>query len=201
MLLGYTLLILVHCCVVVYRTVNDSFPGQLLLVFNVLSITITTFFVLMRQSVGHLLTCSDIRGVKLITITLNVNKPLKVFTTLLRALGRDLTGALLFYNSNGMLLGCNAHSLGIIYKVLGVVPFATILFNNNTLTLTLTKVPPFGVFLDRFVAVATKLTHGRLLVVILLLLLLALILTNLMQVTTQILVTGPPRTIGQNRLN
>lgn len=183
-LLNCAMLVVLRYYVLVSKTVGETYPQTLLLVFGLLSTGIASFFIIMQHDIKRKLAYHSIENMGLISFAFGLGGPIGMFAGLLHTITHSLAKALLFCASGNILLKYRSRDIQYVRGMWIVSPVTAVLFAGGALALG--GVPPFGMFASEFAIVIAGIYSGNVWLAILCLVFLTIALSGL---TTMLLKT------------
>lgn len=197
-LLNCALLIIVRFYILISAAIGPQFPSTLLIVFGMLSVAVSAFFILVQRDVKRLLAYSSVENMGLIAVAIGIGGPLGVLAGLMHTLNHSLAKALLFCCSGNLLLKYGTRDLDVVRGMLRVAPFSAVLLAGGALALG--GMPPFNVFLSEFMVVTAGLAGEHLWLTIGLLLLLTVVLGGLVRMVAKVCFGNAPQAVAKGEL-
>jgi len=146
-LLNVALLAVLRFQEVINLTTGKEFSQDLLIIFGVLSILISAFIIFIQKNYKRLLAYSSIEHMGIATFGFGIGGA-GAFAALLHMIYHSLAKSSLFLSSGNILMKFGSTKIKNVKGVLSVMPLTAILFIIGFLTLT--GVPPFGIFITEF---------------------------------------------------
>ncbi|WP_145520031.1 hydrogenase 4 subunit F [Yersinia mollaretii] len=197
-LLNCALLVIIRYYIIISAAIGPHFPQMLLLVFGMMSVAVSAFFILAQRDMKRLLAYSSVENMGLIAVALGIGGPLGVLAALFHTLNHSLAKTLLFCGSGNVLLKYGTRDMGAIKGIIRVAPLTAVLLAGGALALA--GMPPFNVFISEFMVVAAAIKAGHLWLVIVLLLLLTLVLAGLVRMIASTVLGTPPEAVSKGEL-
>lgn len=197
-LLNCALLVIIRYYIIISTAIGPYFPQMLLLVFGMMSVAVSAFFILAQRDMKRLLAYSSVENMGLIAVALGIGGPLGVLAALFHTLNHSLAKTLLFCGSGNVLLKYGTRDMGAIKGIIRVVPLTAVLLAGGALALA--GMPPFNVFISEFMVVAAAIKAGHIGLVIVLLLLLTLVLAGLVRMIASTVLGTPPEAVSKGEL-
>lgn len=197
-LLNCALLVIIRYYIIISAAIGPHFPQMLLLVFGMMSVAVSAFFILAQRDMKRLLAYSSVENMGLIAVALGIGGPLGVLAALLHTLNHSLAKTLLFCGSGNVLLKYGTRDMGAIKGIIRVAPLTAVMLAGGALALA--GMPPFNVFISEFMVVAAAIKAGHITLVIVLLLLLTLVLAGLVRMIASTVLGTPPAAVSKGEL-
>ena len=158
-LLNCALLVIIRYYIIISAAIGPHFPQMLLLVFGMMSVAVSAFFILAQRDMKRLLAYSSVENMGLIAVALGIGGPLGVLAALFHTLNHSLAKTLLFCGSGNVLLKYGTRDMGAIKGIIRVAPLTAVMFAGGALALA--GMPPFNVFISEFMVVAAAIKSGH----------------------------------------
>ncbi|CNF02655.1 hydrogenase 4 subunit F [Yersinia frederiksenii] len=197
-LLNCALLVIIRYYIIISAAIGPYFPQMLLLVFGMMSVAVSAFFILAQRDMKRLLAYSSVENMGLIAVALGIGGPLGVLAALFHTLNHSLAKTLLFCGSGNVLLKYGTRDMGAIKGIIRVAPLTAVLLAGGALALA--GMPPFNVFISEFMVVVAAIKAGHITLVIVLLLLLTLVLAGLVRMIASTVLGTPPAAVSKGEL-
>lgn len=146
-LLNVAFLAILRFKAVIDLAVGSGFSSTLLIFFGVLSVVIASFMIYGQKNYKRLLAYSSIEHMGLIAMGFGFGG-IAAFAATLHMIYHALTKSMLFLSSGNIFLNYNSTKMKNVRGVMGALPFTGTLFMIGFLSIT--GVPPFGIFLTEF---------------------------------------------------
>ena len=95
-------MVLIRYYIIICQAVGEDFPGELLLIFGLLSVAVAAFFILVQQDMKRLLAYSSVENMGLVAVAPCIGGPLGILAALLHTLNHSLEKALMFCDSGNV---------------------------------------------------------------------------------------------------
>ncbi|EPA3165163.1 hydrogenase 4 subunit F [Yersinia enterocolitica] len=197
-LLNCALLVIIRYYIIISAAIGPHFPQMLLLVFGIMSVAVSAFFILAQRDMKRLLAYSSVENMGLIAVALGIGGPLGVLAALFHTMNHSLAKTLLFCGSGNVLLKYGTRDMGAIKGIIRVAPLTAVMLAGGALALA--GMPPFNVFISEFMVVAAAIKAGHITLVIVLLLLLTLVLAGLVRMIASTVLGTPPTAVSKGEL-
>ncbi|MBW5814773.1 hydrogenase 4 subunit F [Yersinia kristensenii] len=197
-LLNCALLVIIRYYIIISAAIGPHFPQMLLLVFGMMSVAVSAFFILAQRDMKRLLAYSSVENMGLIAVALGIGGPLGVLAALFHTMNHSLAKTLLFCGSGNVLLKYGTRDMGAIKGIIRVAPLTAVMLAGGALALA--GMPPFNVFISEFMVVAAAIKAGHITLVIILLLLLTLVLAGLVRMIASTVLGTPPEAVSKGEL-
>ena len=148
---------------IVEPSTGSAFTGNLLILFGMISIGISSVFILVQDNFKRLLAYSSIEHMGIISLGIGIGGPIGVYGALLHILNHALAKPLMFFASGKIQARFGTTNIASVNGVLTSMPLL------GTLTfigaLSLSGTPPFNIFLSEFTVLKAAVDRGLWLVV------------------------------------
>jgi hydrogenase-4 component F len=198
-LLNCALLVVLRFAAIADLTLGPSFTQTLFLVFGVLSIATAAFYMIVQRDLKRLLAYSSMENIGLIVVAFGIGGPAAIGAGLLQAINHSLVKALLFCATGNILLKYHARSLDQVKGMLKALPATGALMVAGALALA--GVPPFSIFVSKFMIVATGFGAGHAWLMIACLLLLTVVFAAIFRVLAVTLSGDQPSGVPAGEAN
>jgi hydrogenase-4 component F len=153
-----------------------EFCQQLFILFGLLSMAFSALFILGQRDYKRMLAYSSIEHMGILSFGVGLGGN-AVFGALLHALNHSLTKAGLFFVAGNILTAFRTKTVSEVQGILKVLPVSGVLWLAGFLAIT--GMPPFGVFLSKFIILKAALGQGHYVLATLFLVVLAVIFIGL----------------------
>ncbi|EUM49606.1 hydrogenase-4 component F [Enterobacter sp. MGH 15] len=143
-LLNCALLVLIRYYIIICQAVGEDFPGELLLIFGLLSVAVAAFFILVQQDMKRLLAYSSVENMGLVAVAPCIGGPLGILAALLHTLNHSLEKALMFCDSGNVLMKYGTRNPDVVCDMLKIMPLTATLLAGGVLAPG--GMPPFNIF-------------------------------------------------------
>jgi hydrogenase-4 component F len=144
---------------VVHHSLGPDFAQTLLLSFGLLSIAVSTPFILLQHDLKRLLAYSSVENMGLVAVGLGIGTPLAITGALMHILYHALTKSSLFYLAGTISQEYRTKQLLRIRGLISSAPLLGGLFFVGLLAIT--GMPPFGVFTSKFLIIQAVVNEGH----------------------------------------
>lgn len=171
---------------------GPDFSHQIFLAFGLLSVVIAALLIFTQHNYKRLLAYSSIEHMGIMALGIGAGG-VGVFAALLHMIYHAMTKSLLFLSSGNIMLKYGTAKISGVRGLRTALPLTTILFFVGVLSIT--GVPPFGIFLTEFSVLSALMSvHGVLALV--LLVALALVCIGFFKALSSMMAGQPPRDEG-----
>jgi hydrogenase-4 component F len=169
-LVNCSLFVILRFSTIVNLAIGPTFTQNLLLIFGVLSLGTAVFFMLGQRDLNRLLAYSSPENIGLILVAFGLGGPIGILAGLFQLLNHSLVKSMMFFLSGNILMKYRSRSLDVVKGLMQAAPLTSFFLLGGVFALV--GVPPFNIFLSKFMIVSAGIATGHLLVMILCLLLL-----------------------------
>ncbi len=153
---------------IVEPSTGSAFTGNLLIIFGIISIGISSIFILVQDNYKRLLAYSSIEHMGIISLGVGIGGPVGLYGALLHILNHAISKPLMFFTSGKIQSYYGSTRIENVSGVLTSMPLL------GTLTfigaLSLSGIPPFNIFISEFTVLKAAVDKGLWFVVALFLL-------------------------------
>jgi len=150
---------------IIEPSTGSAFTGNLLIIFGLISIGISSIFILVQDNYKRLLAYSSIEHMGIITLGIGIGGPVGIYGALLHILNHALSKPLMFFASGKIQARFGSTNIANVNGVLSSMPLL------GTLTfigaLSLSGTPPFNIFMSEFTVMKAAVDRGLWAVVVL----------------------------------
>lgn len=164
--------------IVVQAVIHHDFLQYLLIGFGVFSIAIAIPFILLQHDIKRLLAYSSVEHMGIIVLAVGIGTPLAVYGALLHMINHGIAKSALFYIAGVITQEYGTKHIARIRGIASTMPFVGTLFMIGILEIT--GIPPFGIFVSKFMLIGAAFSNGKILLGVSVLLLLAGIFAGMM---------------------
>jgi hydrogenase-4 component F len=148
---------------IVEPSTGSAFTGNLLILFGLISVGISSIFILVQDNFKRLLAYSSIEHMGIISLGIGIGGPVGIYGALLHILNHALSKPLMFFASGKIQSRFGTTNIANVSGVLSSMPLL------GTLTfigaLSLSGTPPFNIFVSEFTVLKAGVDRGLWLVV------------------------------------
>ncbi|MBI5188043.1 MAG: hydrogenase 4 subunit F [Nitrospirae bacterium] len=148
---------------IVEPSTGSVFTGNLLVIFGIISIGISSIFILVQDNYKRLLAYSSIEHMGIISLGIGIGGPVGIYGALLHVLNHALSKPLMFFASGKIQSHYGSTRIENVNGVLSSIPLLGILTFIGALSLSGT--PPFNIFLSEFTILKAGVDKGMWLMV------------------------------------
>jgi hydrogenase-4 component F len=159
--------------IIVIKGAGFQYFGNLMILLGLVSLIISSGFVLVQKDLKRLLAYSSIEHVGIIAIGFGLGTPLAFAGALLHIFNHAVTKSMMFFGGGQIVSAYKTHNMNDIRGVIKSMPFVGIMTLLGVFALT--GLPPFSIFISEIMIIIAAFVKGSYLVAALLLLLLAVI--------------------------
>lgn len=143
---------------IVEPSTGNVFTGNLLILFGLISIGISSIFILVQENYKRLLAYSSIEHMGIISLGIGIGGPVGIYGALLHILNHALSKPLMFFASGRIQAHYGSTRIENVKGVLSSMPLLGILTFIGALSLSGT--PPFNIFLSEFTVLKAGVDKG-----------------------------------------
>lgn len=159
--------------IILIKSGESAYFSHLMISFGVISLVISSGFILVQKDLKRLLAYSSIEHIGIISIGFGLGTPLAVLGAILHVFNHAVTKSLMFFGAGNIVNAYKKHNMNSIRGVIQVLPFT------GTAVLlgmfALTGFPPFSIFISEIMIIMSAFIKGSYFIAALLLLFLAFI--------------------------
>ncbi len=159
--------------VIVIKGVGFQYFGNLMILLGLISLIISSGFILVQKDLKRLLAYSSIEHVGIISIGFGLGAPLAVAGALLHVFNHAVTKSLMFFGAGNIVGAYQKHNMNSIRGVIAARPFTGIMMLLGMFALI--GIPPFSIFVSEMLIIIAAFIKGSYLVAGSLLIFLAVI--------------------------
>ena len=197
-LLNCALFIVIRFSIVVNLAVGPAFTQTLFVIFGVLSIATAVFFMLVQKDVKRLLAYSSTENIGLILLAFGLGGPIGVLAGLLQLVNHSLVKSMMFFLSGNILMKYRSRSLDVVRGLIQAAPITGFLLLGGVFALV--GVPPFNIFLSKFMIIAAGIATGHIWLMIACLLLLMLAFVALFKMLSSVVLGEKPDEVAKGEM-
>jgi len=158
-LLSCAVYVIMRNFIIVQAVINHEFLQYLLIGFGVISIGIAVPFVLVQHDLKRLLAYSSVEHMGIIMLGFGIGTPLAVYGALLHCINHGIAKSVLFYMAGLFTQGYQTKHIARIRGLITAMPYLATLFMITILAIT--GMPPFSIFISKFIIVGGTFESGR----------------------------------------
>jgi hydrogenase-4 component F len=143
---------------IVEPSTGDHFTGNLLILFGLVSIGISSIFILVQDNYKRLLAYSSIEHMGIIALGVGIGGPVGIYGALLHILNHALSKPLMFFASGKIQSHYGSTRIENVQGVLSSMPLLGVLTFIGALSLAGT--PPFNIFISEFTILKAAVDKG-----------------------------------------
>ena len=138
-----------------------NFAGNLLTGFGLFSIAVAVPFLLLQHDIKRLLAYSSVENMGIVALGIGAGTPLGLYGALLHLINHAIGKSGLFYLSGILIQQYHSKQILRIHGIINTSPVLGGLF--IALIMAVSGMPPFGIFLSKFVVIKAMFTNGSIL--------------------------------------
>lgn len=150
-----------------------AFFSHLMILFGVISLFVSTGFILVQKDLKRILAYSSIEHIGIISIGFGLGSPLAVAGAMLHVFNHAVTKSLMFFGAGNIVSLYKKHNMNTIRGITRALPFTGVAVLLGTFALA--GFPPFSIFISEIMIVMAAFAGGSYFIAALMLLLLAVI--------------------------
>ena len=139
---------IIRFAIITNLSVGNNFTNKLILVFGLLSIAISTIFIITQKNIKRLLAYSSLEHIGIIACGIGFANPLAIFGALFHMINHAMTKSLMFFTSGNLILKFRTKDMEHIKGVLQIMPVSGVVLVVGGLALA--GSPPFSIFISEF---------------------------------------------------
>ncbi|MFA5146844.1 MAG: proton-conducting transporter membrane subunit [Candidatus Omnitrophota bacterium] len=176
---------------IVIKSVGFQYFGNLMILLGLISLLISSGFILVQKDLKRLLAYSSIEHVGIISIGFGLGAPLAAAGALLHVFNHAVTKSLMFFGAGNIVGAYQKHNMNSIRGVIAARPFTGIMTLLGMFALIGT--PPFSIFVSEMMIIIAAFVNGSYLAAGSLLILLAVIFGAFIYHFGEMLFGNPPK--------
>ncbi len=197
-LVNCTLFVVIRFSIIVNLSIGPSFTQTLFLIFGVLSLGTAVFFMLGQRDINRLLAYSSPENIGLILVAFGLGGPIGVLAGLLQLVNHSLVKSMMFFLSGNVLMKYHSRSLEIVRGLMQAAPVTSVFLLGGAFALV--GVPPFNIFLSKFMIISAGIATGHIWLMIACLLLLMLAFVALFRMLGIVVLGDKPENIVKGEM-
>ncbi|MDD5129077.1 MAG: hydrogenase 4 subunit F [Candidatus Omnitrophica bacterium] len=158
---------------IIIKSVGFSYFAHLMILFGIISLAISSGFILVQKDLKRLLAYSSIEHIGIISIGFGLGSPLAIAGALLHIFNHAVTKSFMFFGAGNIVSVYKKHNMNTIRGVIRAMPFTGIMVLLGMFALT--GFPPFSIFISEIMILTAAFTNGSYAIAALLLFFLSLI--------------------------
>jgi len=158
---------------IIIKSIGFAYFAHLMILFGVISLVISSGFILVQKDLKRLLAYSSIEHIGIISIGFGLGVPLAIAGALLHVFNHAVTKSLMFFGAGNIVSVYKKHNMNAIRGVLKALPFTGIMMLLGMFALT--GFPPFSIFISEIMILIAAFTNGSYVIAALLLFFLSVI--------------------------
>ncbi|MCX5698806.1 MAG: hydrogenase 4 subunit F [Candidatus Omnitrophica bacterium] len=159
--------------IIIIKGVGFAYFAHLMMLLGVISLVVSSGFILVQKDLKRLLAYSSIEHIGIISIGFGLGTPLACAGALLHVFNHAVTKSFMFFGAGNIVSFYRKHNMNAIRGVIKALPFTGMLMLLGIFALT--GFPPFSIFISEMMIIIAAFTKGSYLVGAILLLFLAVI--------------------------
>ncbi|MDD5505602.1 MAG: hydrogenase 4 subunit F [Candidatus Omnitrophica bacterium] len=158
---------------IIIKSMGFAYFAHLMILFGLISLAISSGFILVQKDLKRLLAYSSIEHIGIISIGFGLGAPLAIAGALLHVFNHALTKSLMFFGAGNIVSIYKKHNMNAIRGVIKALPFTGVMMFLGVFALT--GFPPFSIFISEVMILAAAFTNGSYVIAALLLFFLSVI--------------------------
>ncbi len=157
-LLKTSLYAIIRFSIITNAALGAAFTSKLFLFFGLFSVAVAAMFLLVQKDIKRFLAYSSIEHVGIIVFGLGVGTPLSVFAGLFHVLNHAMAKSLMFFSAGHIVKKYKSHNMHLMQGLIQSLPFTAIAALVGLTALS--GMPPFGIFMSKFMILAAAFEKG-----------------------------------------
>ena len=158
---------------IIIKGVGFAYFAHLMILFGIISLAVSSGFILVQKDLKRLLAYSSIEHIGIISIGFGLGTPLACAGALLHVFNHAVTKSFMFFGAGNIVSIYQKHNMNAIRGVIKVLPFTGMMMFLGVFALT--GFPPFSIFISEMMIIVAAFNKGAYLIGALLLVFLAII--------------------------
>lgn len=158
---------------IIIKSMGFAYFAHLMILFGIISLAISSGFILVQKDLKRLLAYSSIEHIGIISIGFGLGAPLAIAGALLHVFNHAVTKSLMFFGAGNIVSVYKKHNMNAIRGVVKVMPFTGIMVLLGMFALT--GFPPFSIFISEIMILTAAFTNSSYIMAALLLFFLSVI--------------------------
>jgi hydrogenase-4 component F len=159
--------------IIIIKGVGFAYFAHLMILLGVISLVVSSGFILVQKDLKRLLAYSSIEHIGIISIGFGLGTPLACAGALLHVFNHAVTKSFMFFGAGNIVSIYRKHNMNAIRGVIRALPFTGMMMLLGVFALT--GFPPFSIFISEMMIIVAAFTKGAYLIAAVLLLFLAVI--------------------------
>jgi len=159
--------------IIIIKSGELAYFTHLMILFGVISLVISSGFILVQKDLKRLLAYSSIEHIGIISIGFGLGSPLAIAGAILHVFNHAVAKSLMFFGAGNIVRVYKKHNMNAIRGVIKALPFTGIMALLGVFALT--GFAPFSIFISEMMIIMAAFTNGSYLIAALLLLCLGVI--------------------------
>jgi len=159
--------------IIVNRCCGGNYYGNFMLLFGLLSLAVTCFFIITQKDLKRLLAYHSVEHIGIIAFGVGLNSPLALFGALFHIFNHAVTKSLMFFGAGRVSQAYGSHDLEKLSGIIKTLPFTGLAMLLGAFALV--GLPPFSIFTSEIIIVIAAFQSGNFIAAGLFLLLMAVI--------------------------
>ena len=159
--------------IIIIKGVGFAYFAHLMILLGVISLIVSSGFILVQKDLKRLLAYSSIEHIGIISIGFGLGTPLACAGALLHVFNHAVTKSFMFFGAGNIVSIYRKHNMNAIRGVIKILPFTGMMM--FLVVFALTGFPPFSLFISEMMIIIAAFAKGAYLTGSILLLFLAII--------------------------
>jgi len=159
--------------IIIIKGVGFAYFAHLMILLGVISLIVSSGFILVQKDLKRLLAYSSIEHIGIISIGFGLGTPLACAGALMHVFNHAVTKSFMFFGAGNIVSIYRKHNMNAIRGVIRVLPFTGMMMFLGVFALT--GFAPFSIFISEMMIIVAAFTKGAYLIAAVLLLFLAVI--------------------------
>ena len=157
-LLKTSLYAIIRFAIITNQVLGPGFSSRLFLLFGLVSVAIAAIFLLVQKDIKRFLAYSSIEHIGIIVFGLGIGTPLAIFGSLFHILNHAMAKSLMFFSAGHLVKRYKSHNMHLMKGAMQALPFAATAALLGLMALG--GMPPFGMFMSKFIIFAAAFEKG-----------------------------------------
>lgn len=144
--------------IIVIKSAGFQYFGNLMILLGLVSLVISTGFIIVQKDLKRLLAYSSIEHIGIISVGLGLGSPLAVAGALFHIFNHAAAKSLMFFGAGNIIRSYHKYSMNSIRGAIAALPFTGIMVLLGLFALT--GVPPFSVFFSEIIIIIAAFIKG-----------------------------------------
>jgi hydrogenase-4 component F len=159
--------------IIVIKGVGFAYFAHLMILLGVISLIVSSGFILVQKDLKRLLAYSSIEHIGIISIGFGLGTPLACAAALLHVFNHAVTKSFMFFGAGNIVTAYRKHNMNAIRGVIKALPFTGMMMLLGVFALT--GFPPFSIFISEIMIIIAAFTKGSYVIAAMLLLFISVV--------------------------